>query len=69
MWQCSRVREQLPAQFGDVGIVDVVPLDARTRVEPVVPAVQAAAEVQHRGLGMHGEELARPVVEVGRSGW
>ena len=57
-------RKELPAQVGDVGVVDVVPLDARARVQPVVPAVQSAAEVQHDRLGVHGQELARPVVEV-----
>ena len=45
-------RIELPAEVRYVGVVDVVPLDARPRVQPEEPGVQAAAQMQDDGLGV-----------------
>ena len=61
-------RVELPAQVGDVGIVDVVPLDAGAGIQPEEAGVQPATQMQHDGLGVHREELPGPVVEVRAAG-
>ena len=61
-------RVQLPAQFGDVRIVDVVPLDTCAGIQPEEASIQPAAQMQHNGLRLHGQELACPIVEVRGAG-
>ena len=62
-------RVELGAKRGDLGVVDVVPLDTRTGLQPEEPTVQTAAHMQHDGLRMRGQELVGPFVEVCGRGW
>ena len=55
--------KQVSHQRDDVGVVDVIPFDARARVEPEHPTVEAAPQVQHHRLVVQREELTRPVVQ------
>src|ERR1700749_4581380 len=57
-------RVELAAKRGDLGVVDVVPLDARAGLQPEEATVQAAARVQHDGVWMSGQELVGPRVEM-----
>ena len=61
-------RVELTAEVGDVGVVDVVPLDTGAGVQAEEAGVQSAAQVQHDGLWVSGQELAGPVVEVRAAG-
>ena len=61
-------REELAAQIGDVGIVDVVPLDARTGVQPEGARVQSATEVHDGGFGVDRQKLSGPIVEMRTAG-
>jgi hypothetical protein len=51
-------------EIDDLWIVDVVPEHGGGRIDAEDPAVEAAAQVQDKRIGMRGKELAGRAVEV-----
>lgn len=56
----------LPAQPDDLGKVQVDPLGAGRRIDPVHPAVQAGGQVQHETTGVFDQERRGQLVDLAR---
>ena len=56
--------EPLP-KCDHLGVVDVIPLDAGTGAQSQRPAVQAAPDVQHGRLGVHGQRTRGELEDPG----